>query len=538
MHTPSFISITGVGFVTNVAWGVIMPSLWAYLKSVDGKLYHLGIAVSIFSLAQFVFLQIFGKWADKRSMRECLMCSFIIGIGSYLLYASAHRFPDAVCPYIIIFARTLAGVEAGNLTITNSFVAVSTEPSQRTKYMAKMNGINVFGLIFCPFFNWALSYNFYLGDINMDQFVNGGVFVAVLHVVNIVMFIFLFKEPRIKPEEQSLLHPQINKKGKQKEIDGDKEEGGASMETIEPNKVHVDPKKNITKWQFVKQSIGKPYGVCFVACFVQNFIFAVVVTIITPITTSRYSFDPFKNSILFAAASGIMVLVIFVVAMAGTLVKHIDRVVILISQVFMAIGLVGIGILLVRLELSFPELCGVVILIVIGVPGQNTAISSIYSKFITIEYGVEKLGEYTGLLLQFGALGSVLGPLWAGFALSLSGGGAILPKSYEVLTAGLVFFLLISMLWTIFFFKSLILPTPLPVAEGERIGVVAKQAAKVATQRMANTGMTTVGPQQFAQYDAQEEAVVLDPQDLQSETGKSWVKAEVQYNSVKIGNSQ
>lgn len=27
MHLPSFLSITGVGLVSNIAWGVIMPSV-------------------------------------------------------------------------------------------------------------------------------------------------------------------------------------------------------------------------------------------------------------------------------------------------------------------------------------------------------------------------------------------------------------------------------------------------------------------------------------------------------------------------------
>eukprot|EP00026_Physarum_polycephalum_P005848 Phypoly_transcript_05887.p2 GENE.Phypoly_transcript_05887~~Phypoly_transcript_05887.p2 ORF type:complete len:258 (+),score=31.51 Phypoly_transcript_05887:81-854(+) len=210
MHTASFICITFVGFLTNVAWGIVMPNLWYFIEIKGGNHLQLGIAVSAFSLSQIFFLQIYGKWADKRPMKEGLYFSFVLGIGSYLLYAISSN------PYIIIVARLLAGVEAGNLTITNSFVASSCGPDERTKYMARMNGINVVGFVIAPLINFGLlATNFKVGNFVIDQYVASGLLIVAMHFIIILLFLVLFKEPsKESTENEALLRSQ---KGKEKE---------------------------------------------------------------------------------------------------------------------------------------------------------------------------------------------------------------------------------------------------------------------------------------------------------------------------------
>jgi len=285
--------------------------------------------------------------------------------------------------------------------------------------------------------------------------------------------------------------------------------------------------------RFIMQAFGKPYGVCFVANFVQNFLFSILVTIIAPITTNKWHFDPFKNSLLFSAASAIMVLVIFVVAACSHISKNIDRIVILVSQLFMGASLISLAIIVTAdKDLHFWELCIVVTLLVIGVPGQNTSITSIYSKFITLEYGTEKLGEYTGLLLQFGSIGSVLGPLWAGFALKYS---------TPILVSVAFFFLLLALFWTLMYYKTLVLPgndlaTTMEPEAFKHPMYIARKASVFGAHQVANQGVSS-GVFPLAHYPAVEEE---EGESINENAGNSrrWQNGVLQYENVLLTTKQ
>ncbi|KAF2077643.1 hypothetical protein CYY_001030 [Polysphondylium violaceum] len=205
IHIISLISVMAIGFIANVEYGIVMPSIWNYLQSVGGTNHDLGMALAGFSLAQVCFLPLIGLWADKRTMRESFCASLVIGIIGNIMYAMS------VHPLMIIAGRFIAGVGSSNMALTNSYIASVSTKEQRTKYMAKVNGINAFGLVAGPAFNLAinlLNKSFWIGSVHFifDPLRSPGWLLAILLLCCLLSFV-LFKEPKeynkqLEEEEQ------------------------------------------------------------------------------------------------------------------------------------------------------------------------------------------------------------------------------------------------------------------------------------------------------------------------------------------------
>eukprot|EP01132_Coremiostelium_polycephalum_P005139 gene5139-6399_t len=201
LHKLSLFSVMAIGFLANVEYGIVMPSIWNYIQSLGGSNNDLGWALSGFSLAQLVALPLIGIWADKRTMRECFCASVIIGVIGNILYAMS------VHPVMIVIGRVIAGIGSSNMAISNSYIASVTTKEQRTKYMGMINGINAIGLVAGPAFNLLLAlinFQFYMGKLHIivDPLRSPGWLLAFLLFVCFVLFLF-FKEPEKQPKDDS-----------------------------------------------------------------------------------------------------------------------------------------------------------------------------------------------------------------------------------------------------------------------------------------------------------------------------------------------
>ncbi|EGC35664.1 hypothetical protein DICPUDRAFT_78651 [Dictyostelium purpureum] len=196
IHKISLIIVMAIGFIANVEYGIVMPSLLAYVESVGGNNNDLGWALAMFSLAQVIFLPLVGIWADKRTMKEALIGCLVIGITGNVVYAMSVK------PIMIIIGRFIAGIGSSNMAITTSYIAAVSTKEQRTKYNGIINGINAIGLVAGPAFNLginAINTGFWIGKVHFifDPLRSPGWFLAILLFLTLVSFI-LFKEPTYK----------------------------------------------------------------------------------------------------------------------------------------------------------------------------------------------------------------------------------------------------------------------------------------------------------------------------------------------------
>jgi len=331
-------------------------------------------------------------------MREVIMVAMVIGIAGNVLYSLAGL-PSfgSYGPYAVIAGRALTGIYMGVISVTNSFVAMVTTPEKRTKFMAQINGINALGMVSGPGFNLFLTrLNFKVGPVIVNDGTSPGWFIAILVFLSCCTFLIVFREPKAPPAKRQELI--------------------ASVDYKQVN--NHDPPKMTGKqylW-FILTAFLKPYGACFIICFVQNFDFSVLETIATPMTAKLYGFGAFRNSLFYSALSLEMVIIIFITAAASKFNVQ-DRFILLAAQTCVGVGSIGMLFYYTREEVKFFIFCLFAAFLVAGIPSQNISVMSTYSKLLTAEFGQTKQGLYTGIIMLFGSLARILGPLWGGFTL-------------------------------------------------------------------------------------------------------------------------
>eukprot|EP00026_Physarum_polycephalum_P007494 Phypoly_transcript_07556.p1 GENE.Phypoly_transcript_07556~~Phypoly_transcript_07556.p1 ORF type:complete len:497 (+),score=74.71 Phypoly_transcript_07556:171-1493(+) len=414
-----------LGFFANVEYGVIMPSIWKYIESLQGTEMQMGMAIAFCSAAQVFLLPIFGWWSDKRTMKEVYLFSLLLGIFGNVMYASAQYFGS---PWLIVAGRTLIGAYSGVISVSNSFIACVTTPHTRTRFMAHMNGVNALGLVTGPAFNLFLAKSdiSILKDLKIDALTSPAWFVGALLCVSFLCFLVLFREPSHNLQEEG------------------GEEKGDEESLLTPSKTSLSLSSTLS---FLMLSFSKPWGVCFIITFVQNFDFSVLETCVTLYTTSIYGFTTFQNSLMYSAMSLEMIAVIVLTAVASKWVT--DRVIIVFAMLFMGGGVI---LLLVFFNHHSPFYVLVIIVsvLLVGLPSQNTAVMSCYSKLIDYEYPKAKQGLYSGVMMVFGSAARIVGPLWGGFATGLKS-----TYNTQIMASLLVGMFGIEFLVTLIFFRKL-----------------------------------------------------------------------------------
>jgi len=271
-----------------------------------------------------------------------------------------------------------------------------------------INGVNAIGLVSGPAFNLFFSkLDYEYRGVKLNALTAPGWFVALLLVVSFFLFAVVFREPN-----------------------------HAAAVGIPVKKPTISQHLN-----FILSSFTKPYGVCFLVCFVQNFDFSVLEAITTPLT-ERYGFGPFQNSLLYSFISVTMIVVIVATLIMSKYIQ--DRYILVGGQLFMGAGLILMYTFFDKI-IPLVYFCGTIAILVCGLPSQNTAIMSTYSKLLTAEFGQSGQGLYTGVMMLFGSLARIVGPLWGGYMVS----------NLNILFTLLLAMFVIDVLFTLLSFRKL-----------------------------------------------------------------------------------
>ncbi|GAM26379.1 hypothetical protein SAMD00019534_095540, partial [Acytostelium subglobosum LB1] len=375
LHMISLISIMAVGFIANVEYGIVMPSINDYIQSKTPSHGGNSGSSSNADASSEQYLPLVGIWSDRRTIREAICVNLLIAITGNIIYATA------VNPIMIVLGRVVTGVGSSNMALTNTYIAAVTSREQRTKYMGQINAINAIGLVAGPAFNLLLSVIKFKIQIKsfvivVDPLNCPGYFLAFLLTCCLISFAW-FKEP----------------------------------------------KRKSTFWQNFKMLLNRSLITCFIINFVQNFVFGALETMITPITQEQYHFGTLSNSIMYSVISSEIIVFIFVTVFASSKFGVQDKYMVLFGQVFLGAGLVQLFINFggpADRKVQFWRFCLSVAVTVVGIPTQNTSIYSLYSKLLNRIFGDKQQGFQTGFMMLMGSLGRIIGPLWASYGLAMS----------------------------------------------------------------------------------------------------------------------
>ena len=128
-----------VAFVDLVGFGLIIPLQAVYAERLGATGLTFGLLIGVYSIMQFVFNPILGRWSDRVGRRRVLLISMAGSVISHALLGVAdlaHSLP------LLFVARTLDGITGANVATAQAYIADVTTDENRAR------GMGLFGAAF------------------------------------------------------------------------------------------------------------------------------------------------------------------------------------------------------------------------------------------------------------------------------------------------------------------------------------------------------------------------------------------------------
>jgi MFS family permease len=140
-------------FLDLVGFGIIIPFLPLYVKSMGGTAETVGFLFASFSLTQMIATPILGRVSDRLGRRRVMLVSLAGNAASMVLFAIAS---DMRLLPLLFGSRILAGATAGNIAACQAAVADVTQGSNRAKGMGRIGAGIGLGMVLGPVIGaWA-----------------------------------------------------------------------------------------------------------------------------------------------------------------------------------------------------------------------------------------------------------------------------------------------------------------------------------------------------------------------------------------------
>lgn len=349
-------------FIDLLGFGVLIPILPTFASSEIGVSdFGIGALVAIYSLIQFLFNPIVGKFSDRIGRRPIILASLLLTSISYIIFSFSTTF------FALLMSRFLAGLGGSNIGTAQAYIADITDKENRAKGMGMIGAAFGLGFVFGPIIGGFLShYGYeYVGYASAS--------------FSFLAFLFaLFMLPESVKEKKSLQ--------------------GFSVKLF--------------NFQDVSKIIKIPnIGIFVFLFFIIIFSVANIYGTFALLGNKYYGFTNRENGYLF----GIMGIVSATIQ--GGLMKRISKSLSEKSILFLGIIFLMTGLFLIPFGINFTGVAFISIIYAIGTGILQPSIVSFVSKYSP----EDKQGMVLGFNSSMGSLARVLGPLWGGFAFEFLG---------------------------------------------------------------------------------------------------------------------
>lgn len=188
-----FIDLLGFGIVLPVMPRQAGPYLEALHLSPLASGATIGLLFSVFSLMQFVFSPIWGRWSDRVGRRPMLLISLAGSVVFYALYGFAVTIPPeraALALGLMMLARIGAGIAGASVGTAAAVIADCTTPQNRSRGMA------LIGIAFGAGFTLGPLIAYFGMRLFNDQPWAVGALASALSAVAFLFAFFVFRETR------------------------------------------------------------------------------------------------------------------------------------------------------------------------------------------------------------------------------------------------------------------------------------------------------------------------------------------------------
>jgi len=138
-------------FIDLVGFGIIIPFLAYYVESFGARAAVVGLLMSSYSLAQFVFAPVWGRVSDRVGRRPILLLGLLGSVAGYTLFGLAGTL------VLLFVGRVLMGIFGATIPTSQAAVADVTRPEDRARGMGMIGAAIGLGFILGPALGGVLS---------------------------------------------------------------------------------------------------------------------------------------------------------------------------------------------------------------------------------------------------------------------------------------------------------------------------------------------------------------------------------------------
>jgi multidrug resistance protein len=338
-------------FIDLLGFGIIIPLLPFYAESFGASAFAIGLLNTSFSLMQFLFSPLWGRWSDRVGRKPIILLGLAGSCLSYLALALAGSLP------MLFVARIIGGIAGANIPTAQAYIADITTPENRARGMGLVGAAFGLGFVFGP----ALG-----GLLSRITPATPMWCAAALCLANLVAAWFFLPESR-----------------------------AANAET-----------KTLGRWEAFRHAMTKPALLLVLSLyFIVTMAFSGFEATFALFSEARFGYTAASIGFLFAFIGVILAIV------QGVLVGRVVKIVPERRLIPLAIFAISISIGSIAFVGSVAALLAALGLLAIGMGFNNPSMSAMVSKLS----GADDQGGTLGLASSLASLGRVVGPAWGGY---------------------------------------------------------------------------------------------------------------------------
>lgn len=150
MKKPSLLVIFLTVFLDLVGFGIVLPLLPIFARTLDASGLVIGLLMASFSAMQFIFAPVWGRLSDRIGRRPVLLVSTAGSAISYAIFAVGSGQTGQAGLVLLFISRIFAGICGANITVAQAYIADITPPEERSKRMGLVGMAFGLGFIFGP----------------------------------------------------------------------------------------------------------------------------------------------------------------------------------------------------------------------------------------------------------------------------------------------------------------------------------------------------------------------------------------------------
>lgn len=367
LRSPLFLMAFTI-FIDIAGFGLILPLLPFWAEHLGANPTEIGLILTIYALAQFIFTPILGSLSDRFGRKPIIIASLLIEAFSLALTGFAGSL------VVLLIARFIGGIGASNIGSAQAVVADVTPPEGRARGMGMIGAAIGLGFVIGPAIGGILA------PIGPAVPFIVAMTVAIINALLVLLFL---------PETHNVR--EISK-------------SGAS---------------DIEQKGLLPSGLGQLLrNKTLVRLMVINLLFTTAFTAMEAVFAlfSQHTFGWMakENGYIFAYVG--LIIVIMQGGLIGQLVKRFGEQKLLIAGLLM----LTLGLALLPFSSTLA-----VMLIALGVlSAGNGAVTPTTSALLSLTSSRDVQGKVLGLSQGIASLGRIVGPLFAGSIYALVGPGA------------------------------------------------------------------------------------------------------------------